>query len=106
MTPEGQLVKACLSFLQVHGVMAWRNNTGATRREYAGKARFVRFGKVGSGDIFGIFPGGRFLSVECKVGKNKPTKAQRAWAELVKEQGGLALTVWTVDDLWDGIRNA
>lgn len=96
---ETDLVRACLAYLTARGLMAWRNNSGAMVAEYKGRSRFMRFGVVGSGDIFGILPGGRFLSIECKVGKNVPTPAQKDWARRVNERGGLAITVWSVDQL-------
>ena len=96
---ESDLVRACLEYLAACGIMAWRNNSGGMKAEYKGKARFMRFGAKGSGDILGILPGGRFLSVECKVGKNTPTPAQEDWARRVRVSGGMALTVWTVEGL-------
>jgi hypothetical protein len=92
-------VRACLEYLAARGIMAFRNNTGAMRAEYKGKTRFMRFGAKGSGDIFGILPGGRFLSVECKIGNNKPTPAQEDWAARVRAAGGMALTAWTIEGL-------
>lgn len=94
-TPEGQMVKACLALLKLRGVMAWRNNSGALK---AGN-RFVRFGAVGSADILGILGGGRFLAVECKAGRNKPTAAQAAFLGAVAKAGGLAVVVRDVREL-------
>jgi hypothetical protein len=83
-------------------VLAWRQNTGAFTSEYRGKRRFHRFGLCpGSSDIIGILPGGRFLAVECKVGKNKPTPSQESFLREVNESGGLGLCVWSVDELMD-----
>jgi hypothetical protein len=87
------LVRACLAWLEGHGVLAWQNNTGAAR---FGK-RFVRFGPKGASDIFGILPDGRFLAVECKIGKQKATLEQAAFLGRVHRSGGIALLVH--DDL-------
>jgi len=100
---ETKLVKACLDYLRVRGILAWRNNTGAVGGTYKGRRRFVRFGARGSGDIFAVLAGGRFLSVECKTGRNKPTADQLAWMESVKASGGTAVVVRSVDDLHDFI---
>jgi len=59
-TPEGAVVKACLDYLKIRGVFAYRQNTGAAEyQDKAGKKRFVRYGKAGASDIVGIMPGGR-----------------------------------------------
>lgn len=104
---ESALVNSCLAFLPVAGVMAWRNNTGARSETYKGKPRYIRHGLcLGSSDIIGIMPDGRFLAVECKVGKAQPTALQQAFIESVKQQGGLALCVWTLPELVRAIRDA
>jgi hypothetical protein len=96
MTPEGAVVNVCLEYLTLRGAYVWRNNTGALRDK---NNRPVYFGKVGSADILGILPGGRFLAVECKAGRGKPSEKQLEFLENVKSMGGLALIVWSVDEL-------
>jgi hypothetical protein len=88
---ETQLVKSCIDYLTVTGHFVWRNNTGRRGN--------LRFGKKGSGDILGVMKDGRFLSVECKVGKNKPSIAQCFFAADVERRGGVAVVVWSVDEL-------
>lgn len=97
---ETALVKACLALLKLRGILAWRNNSGAfVLGEGAGR-RFFRAGLVGSSDIFGVLPPkGRFLAVEVKVGRNRPTAKQQLFAAAVRDSGGLALTVWSVAEL-------
>jgi len=97
---ETDLVKACLEYLDAIGVYAWRNNSGALP---VGK-RFLRFGKVGSSDILGVWPKtGTFLAIECKVGKNVLTMEQLAFQERVNAEGGFAFAVWSLDDLEDAL---
>ena len=94
---ETTLVKACLQYLRLIGCYVWRNNTGML---YNKVGRPVAFGKVGSSDILGILPGGRFLAVECKVGRGQLTKSQRTFHDEVTHMGGLALVVRdSIDDL-------
>ena len=94
--PENALQRACLEFLHLRGIMAWRNNSGAYK---VGK-RYIRFGTQGSGDIFAIVRG-RFLSIECKVGRGKETADQKLWAAQVVDAGGVAIVARTVDDVAD-----
>jgi hypothetical protein len=99
-TPEGAVVKACLEYLQIRGVFAWRNNSGSLRDK---NNRPVYFGKTGSADIIGILPGGHFICVECKAGKNKPSGKQVEFLRRVSEMGGAAILAWSVDDVIKGL---
>lgn len=94
---ETPLVKACLAHLHIRGIVAWRNNTGAVKTG----DRFIRYGAVGSPDIIGLLPNGRFLGVECKVGKRKQTPDQVAFGEAITNSGGVYIVARTVDDVAD-----
>lgn len=97
---ESQLVKWCLDYLATRKIFAWRANSGAVTAEYKGKKRFVRFsGAKGLSDIIGILPSGRFLAIEAKVGRNKPTEAQEEFLARVRASGGVAAVVYTPEDM-------
>jgi Holliday junction resolvase len=71
---EQVLVNQVLAYLKLKGHYAWRVNTGAM---YSKDNRFVRFGFKGVSDIVGINGhDSKFIAIECKVGKNKPTQFQ------------------------------
>lgn len=95
---HGQLLKACLDVLAAKGVFAWKHQTGALP---VGK-RFIRFGKLGSPDIIGIMPGGTFLGVEVKVGRDRQSVDQSCFEAHVVRAGGYYFLVRdTVDRLVD-----
>ena len=99
-TPESAVVKACLQYLVLKHVMAWRNNTGVARPSRAdGSTGFLRFGAVGSSDIIGIMPDGRFLAVECKAKGGKLSEPQRFFLADIRKHGGVAIVVYSVDNL-------
>ena len=100
MTQEGDLVRAVLSYLKVMGILSWRNNTGMLKDR---NGRPVRYGCTGSGDIFGIVSGGRFLSIECKVGKNEESDAQKEFKRDVLAAGGLAIVIRSLHDLEEAL---
>jgi Holliday junction resolvase len=50
------------------------------------------FGSSGVPDIVGCYKG-IFFGVECKAGKNKPTKLQEKNLTAIKSAGGIALVV-------------
>lgn len=102
---ETDLVRAVLEYLQLRGIPSWRNNTGAaTYIDRYGKKRFVRYGIPGGFDILGLIPPtGRFLAIECKVGKNKPTAKQIEFWDTVLDAGGLAVVAYDLDDVFDAL---
>ena len=100
MTPEGYVVSACLDYLAVRGIHAWRNNSGVSRPERRDGSRgFVRFGHVGSADIIGVLPGGRFLGIECKAPRGNLSRHQLEFGQRVRADGGIYMVVRSVDDL-------
>ena len=64
---HSHLVTQVIWKLEYYGAFVWRNNTGAFRPRAGG---FMRFGYPGSPDVIGILPDGRFIGVECGVGKD------------------------------------
>jgi len=92
---ETELVRMCLDYLHLKGVFAWRNNSGGFKKG----EHFIRVGCVGSADIIGIINHGRFLAVECKVGRNRPSDRQKAWGSQISERGGLLIVAYSIDDL-------
>lgn len=103
-----ELTKQILNFLFLEGVFAWRNSVGAASGTYVTKdgevkQRFMRMGLPGSSDIIGIMPGGKFLAVEVKVGRDRLRPEQEGFLENVRRLGGTALVVKTYEEfleLW------
>jgi hypothetical protein len=100
---EADVVRAVLDYLtHVRRWPCWRNNTGARK---IGR-HFVRWGLVGSGDVFAVKPpDGLFVSVECKRPGGKQTPAQVAFAGMVRRAGGVALVADSVGSLETQLRD-
>lgn len=87
-TVETNIMNAALVALSAAGCLVWRNNTGQLPDR---QGRMIKFGLcVGSADIIGICPDGRFLAVEIKTALGQPTDAQVAFIERVRLAGGRA----------------
>ena len=70
------------------GCLVWRQNTGVLPDR---NGRLVRFGLcVGSSDIVGIAPDGKFLAIEVKTALGQPTDAQLNFIRAVQRHGGRA----------------
>lgn len=96
---EAAIQKQILEYLEIRGIFHFRNNTGAFPSEYKGKKRFIRFGSVGSSDILGIYPGGRFLAIEVKRPGGKLSDHQKHFLEQVQARNGIGIVAHSVDDV-------
>ena len=88
MTPEKRVKDKCRKVLDDLGASYFFPATGG-------------FGKSGVADIVACLEG-RFIAIECKAGKNKPTPLQEIYLEKVRTAGGTALVI--NEDNVDGLR--
>lgn len=91
------LVKACLEYLHLRGIFAWRVNNTPIYDEKRKRFRAMNSIK-GVPDIIGILRG-QWLGVECKSGKAVLSKDQREFRRRVEEAGGLYIVARSVADL-------
>jgi hypothetical protein len=111
MTSEAATQNAVRLEAQRRGVYLWRNNTGVLEDR---RGVPVRFGlgndssrinaALKSSDLIGIAPDGRFVAIECKPpgwrgARNDRERAQAAFIDLVRRQGGCAGFATCVGDL-------
>lgn len=61
--------------------------------------------KKGILDIAACAPGGRFIAIEVKFGYNKASKLQEYNIKRVRETGGVALLVWSLEELVQQLKN-
>ena len=98
--PHNELLKAAMEYLELRGVFAWPNNTGGAMVK---GGHFMRFGTRGSPDIIGILPGGRFLGVEIKVGRDRLSKAQHVFATHIRGAGGRFIECRQLEDIEEAL---
>lgn len=79
MTPEARVKKRVVDILKARKVYYFYPVTGG-------------FGRSGVPDIICCYEG-RFLGIECKAGKNKPTPLQRAEIFKIEQAGGWTLVI-------------
>ena len=100
---ESAIQAQILGYLRLKRIFAWRNNT---RTVFVG-GRPLKFGVEGGGDIIGVLPGGRFLSIEVKRPGGSTTKKraekQREFLNTVNESGGLAITARSVEEVMEAL---
>lgn len=93
---EHDTQNAIIELITRRNGLAIRINSGAIRIEGETKPRYFRGAKKGTADIIALYRG-RFLAIEVKHGKNKPSAEQIQFIEDVRDRGGIGLCVWSVD---------
>lgn len=107
---ESDVLSACLDYLHLRGILAWRtNNTGVF--DPAKKVFRTFRGLKGVSDILGIVTQpmtlatgqeimqGIILAVETKKPGNKPTPDQEWFLDEVNRRGGIGVWVTSVQEL-------
>ena len=78
-TPEAKIKAKVVAQLKALGAYYFYPVTGG-------------YGNSGVPDIVGCYRG-KFFGIECKAGKNKPTKLQELNLRQIEEAGGIALVI-------------
>jgi Holliday junction resolvase len=79
MTPEKKVKQQVIKVLKYYGTYYFYPVTAG-------------FGASGVPDIVACYKG-RFIGIECKAGKNKPTDLQKRNLDAISECGGIALVI-------------
>ena len=102
---HGEAMASVLAYLVHCPAVAWAHkmNTGAHFQsgidERGRKVRrFIRYGFPGLSDIIGQLRDGRFMAIEIKVKRDKPSPEQAAFLAQVNAAGGLAFVAHGIDD--------
>ncbi len=99
---ESDIQRLIMLALSEAGCLIWRNNTGVLKNA-AGIP--IKFGLcVGSSDLIGLTPAGRFLAVEIKTSKGRATPEQLRFIEAVRARGGIAGIARSPEEALDLLR--
>jgi len=79
MTPEAKVKKKVVAILKKHEAYYFYPVTGG-------------YGRSGVPDVIACHDG-RFISIECKAGSNKPTPLQQKNLDDIQAAGGVALVI-------------
>ncbi len=93
MSEANELNRDIVTLGNARGGFLWRNNTGA----YRANGRMVHYGKVGSGDVIGVYRG-YFVSIETKTPHDTASIAQLNFVTLISMAGGYAIFAHSLDD--------
>ena len=96
---ESQLVHWIISYIQLKGHTAWRNNSGKIPLESNGKKRFIVIGQKGLPDVLGYTKDGHLIGIEAKIKPNKPSAIQQATIDDMQAAGCIAAIVYSPEDM-------
>jgi len=66
---------------------------------YKGKTRKIKLSPTGSPDIIGYCkPDGKFIGIECKIGKNTPTDHQEAFLKDIDDKNAINIVAYSLED--------
>lgn len=98
-TIENKTQLSIIKYLKAQGIYCWRNNTMGTYDRKLNLYRSNPYTLKGVGDILGILPDGRFLSVECKSSTGKASADQLLFVKRCTALGGLCVVIHSLDEL-------
>ncbi len=91
--PETSVVRATRELLELAGYPAWRVNARVVDMPTAGGTRPMWTAPKGWPDLVAIGPGGRFVAIECKVGKRVLEYEQASMLRTMRDAGALVYVV-------------
>ena len=90
------LTQCVCSYLKMHGYFVGRVNTTGTYNQKLG--RFIKSGSTkGMADVTAVIRG-KHVSIEIKVGRDKPRPEQLKVKEQIEQSGGVYMFVRSYDD--------
>lgn len=95
---EHDTQNAIIQLITARGGLPIRINSGKAIIKRDGGNQVIVGAKRGTSDIIALYKG-RFLAIEVKHGKNKPTREQTEFIADVRDKGGIGVCVWSVDSV-------
>jgi hypothetical protein len=96
---ESALVQQVLSYLRLKGHKVFRMNAGAMKTGPDNRYR-IQLAPPGCPDIIGWQKStGKFIGVECKVGKNKRTPLQEQFAQSMIDDNCIYILAYNLADI-------
>lgn len=100
MTPEGRVKNLICSWLSLQKCFFFVHDSvgiyDPVRKQFRTNKSPYRV--KGVSDILGIWEG-KFLAIEVKAGRNRPTEDQVAFIDTVNDRGGIGIIAWCLEDV-------
>lgn len=94
---ESEIQKQILDYCRLMGCLVFKVNNGGVYIK--SRDCYMKSPMKGVSDIIGLTNKGRFLAIEVKMPKKKPSIEQVDFIERVKAKGGIGLVAWSLEDI-------
>lgn len=96
---ESDIQKGILDYLKLKKHLVFKHRNVGIFKQNTGKYIPLAAGEKGISDILGCTPQGKFLAIEVKQPKGRPTPDQLAFIERVNTLGGIGFIAYSLDDV-------
>lgn len=93
---ETDIQRAIIQYLRYKGYFVWKQNNVGIKKA---NGSYIPTTMRGISDILGISKDGKFIAIEVKMGKNKPTEYQEMFLEEIKSRKGIAIVAYDLLDV-------
>ena len=98
---EKEIENSILAYLQTQKGFFWKNQSVGVwdnvRKTY--RKPNNRFHIIGTADVLGCLPGGKFIALEVKTKRGRATQNQKDFLQRISVLGGKAAIVKSIDDV-------
>lgn len=88
-----------MDYLRLKGCLVFKHRNVGIYKQNTGSYIPLSFGEKGISDIIGLTKEGKFLAIEVKMPKKKPSKEQVDFIERVKYKNGIAFCANCLEDV-------
>jgi penicillin-binding protein-related factor A (putative recombinase) len=96
---ESEIQKSILDYLKLKRHLVFKHRNVGIYKQDTGKYIPLATGEKGISDIIGCTTQGRFLAIEVKMLKKKPSPEQVEFLEKVNQRGGIGFVAYSLDDV-------
>lgn len=96
---ESEILKHCMLAAAECGATVFRNSRGMFLTLDGKRKTRAGLEAAGAADLIGWTHDGKFLAIECKAEKGRPSEAQIKFLSLVNAAGGIGFIAKSADDV-------
>lgn len=94
---EKDLQKSIIDYLTLKKYLVVKFSSVGIYKQKTGS--YIPQRQRGVSDLLACSPTGRFIAIEVKIKRNRPTKEQLAFIQEVRKRGGIGFVAYSLDDV-------
>jgi penicillin-binding protein-related factor A (putative recombinase) len=96
---ESDIQKSILDYLKLKKYLVFKHRNVGIFKQDTGRYIPLAAGEKGISDILGCTHQGKFLAIEVKMPKKKPSPEQLEFLDKVNLRGGIGFVAYSLDDV-------